>query len=111
MAEMLLHTPESKYVVDDYDFTFLNGMVLPVTVNEKLGDTVQFFGPDGVIVIHLAAKPSLNDPAIFLPVEDITIYRQHLVTHQHRVREVTDLAPEQQYAWAKTLKDLSKTIQ
>jgi hypothetical protein len=109
MAEMIVNTPETKYLVDDYDFTFMNGMMLPVTVNERVGDTIQFF--DTAVVVHLAAKPSMNDPKIALPAEDITIYKTHLATQQHRIREVVALAPEQQHEWAKTLKEISKTVQ
>jgi len=109
MAEMIVNTPEVKRLVDDYDFTFLNGMLLPVIVDTEAGDTINFFS--ATIQIHLAAKPSMNDPSLTLPAEDITIYTQHLATKQHRVREVIALDPEQQHEWAKTLKDVTKTIQ
>ena len=109
MAEMIVNTPESKYLVDDYDFYFVNGMMMPFAINERVGDTIQFFAE--AVVIHLAAKPSMNDPKITLPAEDITIFKTHLATQHHRIREVVALAPEQQHEWAKTMKELTKTIQ
>lgn len=106
---MIVNAPEVKRLVHDYDFTFLSGMALPLTMDTEAGDTIDFL--PATIQIHLAAKPSMNDPSKTLPAEDITVYTQHLATKQHRVREVVALDPEQQYAWAKTLKDITKTIQ
>lgn len=109
MTEMIVNTPDVRYFVDDYDFTFLNGMVMSTTINERAGDTITFL--DSVVVVRLSAKPSMNDPKILLPSEDITIYKQHLATQQHRVREIVALNPEQQHAWTQTLKEVSKTVQ
>jgi len=106
---MIVNTPEIKYVVDDYDFVFINGMVLPHTVNERVGDTIQFF--DTAVVIHLAPKPSMTDSKVMLPAEDITIFKTHLAMQQHRVREVIEVSPEQQHEWTTTLKEISKTVQ
>lgn len=109
MAEMIVNTPEATHVVDDYDFIFHSGMVLPVTVSEKSGDSIEFF--DTAIVIRIASTPSMNDPSVSLPARDITVYKTHLASYEHRTREVTALAPEQQHAWAQTLKEITKTIQ
>ena len=109
MAEMIVNTPESTYIVEDYDFIFHSGMTLPVTVNERGGDSIQF--SDTAVLIHLASTPSMNDPKVTLPARDVTIYRTHLAFYEHRSREVIELAPEQQHEWQKTLKEISKTVQ
>lgn len=109
MAEMTVNTPEIKHVVDDYDFIFHSGMVLPVTINEKAGDAIEFH--DSRIVIKIAASPSMNDHDVILPARDIVVYKTHLASYEHRTREVAELAPEQKHAWAQTLKELSKTVQ
>lgn len=106
---MIVNTPETKYFVDDYDFTFVTGMMMPVTVNTAAGDTIQ--GHADIIEINLTAKPSMNDPSKMLPAETITVYRRHLAATQQRRREVTELAPEQKHEWMNTLKELSKTVQ
>ena len=106
---MLVNTPETKHVVDDYDFIFHSGMVLPVTVSEKTGDSITFF--DTHVVIRIAETPSMNDPRVTLPARDITVYKTHLASYEHRTREVADLAPEQQHEWTTTLKEISKTVQ
>lgn len=106
---MRVETPEVKHVLEDYDFVFLTGMILPVTVNKDAGDTIQI--SDSVIAIHLVAVPSMNNPDVFLPERDITVFKTHLVSYERRTREVTDLAPEQQFEWARTFKELTKTVQ
>lgn len=105
---MLINSPEVKRTVDDYDFCLTGGMVMPVTIDEAIGDTVSFT-PDGV-VIHLAIKPSYNDPTKTLPAEDITIFTKHLLFVQHRRREITQLTPEQQHEWLKTLQEAGGTV-
>lgn len=104
MAEMIVNVPNEKHVVDDYDFTFIGGMTMPVTVNTEVGDSILF--SDTVVRISLTSKPSINDPKKQLPAENITIYTAHLAAYQHRVREVIELTPEQQHEWAKTMKQL-----
>lgn len=105
---MEVNTPEVSHVVDDYDFTFLNGMVMPVTVNETVGDTIHFDSAE--VRIDLSSKPSINDPAYMLPAENIVIYTKHLVTWQHRIRKVVAITPEQQHEWTQTLKEASGTV-
>lgn len=104
MAEMIVNVPEEKHLVDDYDFTFISGMMMPVTVNTEAGDSILF--SDLVVKIELTSKPSINDSEKLLPAEAITIYTRHLAAYQHRVREVIALTPEQQHEWAKTMKEL-----
>lgn len=105
---MIVNAPEVKRMVDDYDFTFAAGMVMQITVNTDAGDTITFTDP---IVIRSAAKPSMNDPDIMIPAEEISVYKTHLAAVHHRVREIVELTPEQQHEWAKTLKEITKTVQ
>lgn len=106
---MYITTPEVKKLVDDYDLIFSSGMMLPVTLDREAGDTVEFEKES--ITFRLTSKPSLNDPDINMPAEDITIFTKHLVSVQHRVREVRELTPEQQFEWKRTLQEIGKTVQ
>jgi hypothetical protein len=106
---MRVEAPEVKKIVDDYDLVFSSGMMLPVTLDKSAGDTIEF--DKDVITFRLTAKPSINDPDITLPAEDITVFTKHLVTVQHRTREVRELTPEQQFEWKKHLKEVGGTIQ
>lgn len=109
MAEMLISTPEVKKTVSDYDFIFTSGMILPFTIDQNAGD--KMIVGDRVILIHLASKPSMKDPAKMLPSEDITVFTQHVISIQQRERELTELSPAQRLLWEKTLQEVSGTVQ
>ena len=109
MSEMLVTSPELKKKVDDYDIVFDSGMLLPITLDSTLGDTI-IFG-EKLITVVLTSKTSLNDPTKTLPAEDITIFVSHIVSIQHRVREVVELTPEQKLDWQKAFKEATDTIQ
>lgn len=104
---MKIEYPEVKKILDDYDITYVSGLMIPITVDKSLGDEVEF--PDGAIIFKLTSKPSKADPEVFLPAEEITVFVKHLACVQHRVREVTLLSPDQQVEWKKTLQEISKT--
>ena len=109
MPEMLISSPEIKKKVDDYDILFDSGMMLPITIDTSLGDVIMF--NDRLITVTLTAKPSINDPAKMLPTEDITVFTSHIVSIQHRVREVIELTPEQKLDWQRAFKEISGTVQ
>lgn len=99
--------------VDDLDFTFSNGLVMPITLDESAGDTVDWDTHKDAIIIHLSAKPSM-DGETKLPAEDITVFRTNILLIQHRVREITELTTSQKQEmidWKKTLQEIPKTLQ
>jgi len=100
-------------VLDDLDFTFSNGLVMPLTLDKEAGDVVEWNTHEDAIVIHLSSKPS-QDGESRLPAEDITVFRKNILLIQHRVREVTELTSAQKREigdWKKTLQELPKTLQ
>lgn len=100
-------TPDPKTaMVDDMDFTFVNGIFMPLTL--AAGDTIEYPTPE-TIVIHLSSKPSVSDHTIMLPAEDVTIYTKNILTIQHRTRAVTELTIEQKMEWQKTLAEAGAT--
>lgn len=108
---MLIQTPEVKKILDDYDILFQSGFMMPLTIDLEKGDTISF--DDKAILVHLAAKPSKSDPNKLLPAEDITVFTPHIISIQHRTRELVEPSPEEKLKWAKTWADLitSPTIQ
>lgn len=106
---MRIESSLSTKTVMDFDFYLDAGLTLPVTIDADAGDciTVTSAGVD----IHIAAKPSLSDPGVMIPAEDIFIYPTHLMFTRSRPREVTSLSPEQQVEWAKTLQKIGGTVQ
>lgn len=101
-----IETQEKIY--DCYDFTLLGGIVLPVNLNLEAGDTI-LVGP-AQILITLQAKPSLTDPTILLPAEDVVIERRNLLAYQHRVMKVEEQTAEQHKEWKDTLLQIAKTV-
>ncbi len=102
MNEMLVWSDLPKKVYDDYDFTMIGGLVMPVTLDIKAGDTIEW--GDSEIKVVIAGRPSALDPEKMTAGEELTIYRQHLCSTHHRVRELVGLNPEQQAAWDKDFK-------
>lgn len=92
-----IESPEVKRIVQEYDFTFVSGYVLPITVDPMYGDTI-IIGSE-TIRVYLGPKPSIADPAVTLYEENITLYVKHLATMNHRRREVVELTAEQKYEW------------
>ncbi len=107
MPEMMIESPTTKTILEDYDVVSVNGMMMPITINATLGDTIEL-GPTQ-IVAHLVAKPSINDPNKLLPAEHIIIYTAQVFSIQHRTREVTNLTPEQRFELDKTYQELASS--
>jgi hypothetical protein len=100
-------TPRTKKV-DDYDFLFDSGFLLPLTVDPSLGDTIEF--SDVGVKINLVGKPSTTDPDQFTPPEDHTIFTRHLCAVTHRVREAPVVTKEQKTEWVRTIQEISKSV-
>jgi len=98
-------------VVEDYDFTFASGQSMPLTIDKAAGDTVSFDQAPLAIVVKLTAKPSLSNPDVLLPEEEITIFMNQLLAIQKRSRVVTGLTYEQEEELRETFKSLvSKSV-
>lgn len=108
MSEMIIQSPEIKKILFDYDITFTTGMIMPLTLDPTLGDTIDL--SPTVIQVHLEPKPSLSDPTVTLPAEDITIFTNHILSIQKRKREITDLSPDERLQWKKVMAELSNAI-
>lgn len=106
---MQLVTPKATKILEDYDFLLTSGVMMPVTIDKDAGDVINF-APES-ITITLTSKPSMNDPTQTLPAEDITLYRLHVISYQHRVREVVQLTPEQQFEWNRTFQEMGGNVQ
>ena len=105
---MLIVSPDpKKKKVVDYDFTFAGGTTLPISVDAEAGDVVSFDHNPLAIVITLSAKPSLTNPAITLPEEEITIFQSQLLAIQKRTRLVEEMTVEQKEMWEQFVKGAS----
>jgi len=100
-------SPEKVY--DCYDFTFVGGVVIPVTLDLSAGDTIDF-GTDRVAIV-VQERPSLNDPEKLLPAEDLILERRNMLGYTHRVQKVAEVSAEEKAEWDRTIQTLSKTVQ
>jgi hypothetical protein len=86
----------------EYTFLFRTGQALTHVIDSDAGDTIDL-QPD-VIQVSLAAKANIFNPDEMLPAEDSTIWVPHLMSMQHRVKEVQIPTREQ-------LDELRKALQ
>lgn len=94
---MQIDTPEEFRIINDYDFVFETGMMIPFSLDLDLGDTIEF--KDHAVQVHRTPKPSPTDPDKMMPGEDTTVFLRTIATIQHRVRKVPVLTTEQKVGW------------
>jgi|SRR6266496_3572096 len=94
----------TERIVEDYDFILSSSQTLPVTIDRDLGDSITFLTSPLAVVIKLAAKPSLANPDVLLPEEEVTIFQAHIIAIQKRNRVVLDQTVEQKEEWKQALK-------
>ena len=88
--------PAKTQTVTDYDFKFIGGVPLGITLDTDAGDTVSW-SPDGKTVTFdimprlLSKQAHLNSPA-----RRLTVCLQHVLAYETRTREIVALTPEQQ---------------
>ena len=102
--------PEVK-LVDDLSFMFTNGLTLELTVDESLGDRVDYKTHPSAIIVNLAPRPSFADPSTKLPGKDLTIFYTHSLSIEHRKREVTALTRAQHDQLAEVWNKPHETVQ
>lgn len=105
---MLVETPQDFKTIDEYDVTTASGLAMPITIDSKAGD----YFDEGVdrIKVYLAPRSSIYDSEKKLPAETITIFKAHVISINHRTREVPQLTPEQQYQWSKVAQELGNKL-
>lgn len=92
---MQTNDPIGKKILIDFDVTMSFGAILPITIDESLGD--RFYVTKDTLNFEIAAKPSQADPEVNTPAENITVYTSHIACIQRREREVIELTPEQKF--------------
>lgn len=106
---MIINTPDpSPKILDCYDFTFVGGFIIPVTLDLAAGDTIDV--GEQVILVNILERPSLSDPDKRLPPEDIVIQRTNLLAYQHRLQEVYERTPEQEFEFQETLLQATSSV-
>lgn len=94
--------------VHDYVFHFNLSQPLPLTIDFGAGDSIATSEDGSVIEINFAPKESKVEPGVILPGEDCIIFRQHLTSIQHRVRQKEVMTPDQKFEFDQTVKQLAQ---
>lgn len=102
---MEINTPLEPKTLTFYDITFVNGLGIPIVIDESLGDTITL--GDTKIVAYIAPRPSMSDPKDHLPAQNIVLYMAHIVGVQYYSKEIMPATPEQQFQYAETFKELT----
>lgn len=92
---MEIYSTRPSRIVFDYDFVFIHGVALPLTIDPNLGDKIDFEDPN-VVTVHLVAKTSPLTSGQNLPAEEVTIFKDKIISIQRRQREIFPLTPEQE---------------
>jgi len=108
---MIIHPVLEPKIVTDYDITFDNGLFTTISVCESDGDTIDQDTTPLAILFYLAPKPSVADPAVKLPAENVTIFLSQVVMLSHRQREVFPANPDQQQNLKGLFKNAHPTVQ
>ena len=77
------------HLVHDYEFFMNNGTRQLFTVDEFLGDSINF-AEATYIKIVIAEKPSRTNPDFKHPGEDFTIYTSQVSIIAHRTRQAAN---------------------
>lgn len=98
-----------EHPVIDYDFAFVGGGRLPVTVAESKGDYLVDNG--NTFVVTLAEKPNILDPDKNIPGEVITVFKQHLTAFIERRRMQREMTKEEMLSMRNLLHPEPKEVQ
>ena len=90
---MVINPVLDTKTVYDYELLSANGIPLTLTIDESAGDVVEI--DKLVVTFHLTAKPSVTNPDVNLPAEEITVFVNHLLSITKRTREITEVSPDQ----------------
>lgn len=105
------HPSPEPYQVEDFDFSFSNGLLLSFSVAKGLGDTVDFDTAPLAVKFHFSEKPSPTNADAKLPEEEITVLMQHVLTVAKRVRMVTPPTQEERDLFKRVLHKIPTTVQ
>jgi hypothetical protein len=95
-------------LVEDWNFTFVNGFLLSISVDAAQGDTVIQDPEARTIEFYIEERPSLVDPEVAaFGKEHITIYLPNVLSLSRRMRAIQDATPEQQEELKQTYRNFT----
>lgn len=98
-----------EHNVVDYDFMFIGGSKLAVTVDTDAGDVVNQL--DDSYVINITGKPNLSEPEETVEPETIVVYKPQLAFVSIRNRKQRMPSESEILDMRSTVKNLAKLVQ
>lgn len=109
MPEMIIEESLQYKEVEDYDFSLVSGVRLPLTIDKSAGDSVT--ETDTHYVLYLSEKPGLDPSDGLLPSEHISVVKSAIAVLITRKRKQRLPTAEEQFSLRDTLHQLAKGIQ
>lgn len=91
------------YEVEDLNFTFANGVIVPITIAKDLGDSIDWDTNPMAVRFFIAPKPSILNPELELPPGELTIMLKHVIMIEKRKRLVQPPSKEETDLFQRTL--------
>ena len=96
---------------EDYNFTFANGAMLPMTVCKEMGDEIDWDTNPMAVKFSIAPKPGMFSPEEIIPPGEVTVLMQHVIFVEHRTRVVQPPTLEQKELFQQTLHKMPRRVQ
>lgn len=90
-----------KKTVDQYDITLNSGLFIPLQIDTAAGDKIEI--TPTAITAYRAEVPTLVDPTVKHPAENVTIFTANVALIIHRTVEVSTVVPQLDKEWIKSL--------
>lgn len=101
---MRIEFPDEQRTVTDYDFSFISSHFLSMTIDPKY-DSIEFGEHEIKAVLGGREKNGVKSPT-----EELTIFKNHLISFAKKDRVITELTPTQKEEMKIMLKTNSKLV-
>ncbi|MGD9685355.1 MAG: hypothetical protein AB7W16_29650 [Candidatus Obscuribacterales bacterium] len=100
-------TSKPTRIVEDWDFTFINGSTISIVIDREEGDTCEFSPNSPFVRLHRVERPSAINPMEKLPPEEFFISVANVLGIRKQQRTVSPLSIEEQQEWQEVLEELT----
>src|SRR3990167_10546677 len=90
-------------VVEDWDFNFIGGSALTITVDAELGDSYTLSLDSPMIHFYIAERKSPMDNETVIGAEDVFIPTSNILCMRKHLRTVEAVSAEDQEEWKEVL--------
>ena len=95
MSDLIVTPGELTKTIKELDITFTNGIVLPLSIDESAGDSIEDTGDK--YIVRLTAKASPIQPNETIPAEIFYVFKQNVIVLQERMVTRRLASPDEQF--------------